>query len=234
MKSQLTLTFGETVSYSSDTFIAHTGSREIADTLITLSAERRFAVVYIHGTPKSGKTHLSVYCAGLLRSLQAAVDVVSGDKASEWYIERVSRSRAVKNGQCLIVDDAERWISNPTAEGGFTVVADAISHANGLLVLISAVSAEKLQVSAQIKSRLKAGVRLELGACEDSVLDSILKAMCAQRGLKLSEAKRRFVLARVNRSIPALSKFIERLQELGRSAPASTSFDLLAAACVRD
>jgi hypothetical protein len=113
-------------------------------------------------------------------------------------------------------------------------MADAISQSKGVLVLLGSVAADKLNVSAQIKSRLKAGVQLELGSCEDRALDAILKAMCAQRGLKLSDAKRRFVLARVERSIPALSSFIGRLQALGRSASNSTSFDLLAAACVRD
>jgi chromosomal replication initiation ATPase DnaA len=230
MKSQLTLTFGETVSYSSETFIAHEGSREIADTLITLAAEKRFALVYIQGAPKTGKTHLSVYCAGLLRSLEASVDVVSGEQASRWYVDRFSGSRAIPSGQSLIIDDADRWIGNPTAEGGFTAMADAISQSKGVLVLLGSVAADKLEVSAQIKSRLKAGVQLELGSCEDWALDAILKAMCAQRGLKLSDAKRRFVLARVERSIPALSSFLERLQALGRSASNSTSFDLLAAA----
>jgi len=222
------------VSYSSETFVAHAGSREVADTLITLAAERRFALVYIQGAPKTGKTHLSVYCAGLLRSLEASVDVVSGEGASQWYVDRFSGSRAIKRDQSLILDDVERWIGSPTAEGGFTAMADAISQSKGLLVLLGSVAADKLDVGAQIKSRLKAGVQLELGPCEDSALDSILKAMCSQRGLKLSEAKRRFVLARVERSIPALSSFIGRLQALGRSASNSTSFDLLAAACVRD
>lgn len=222
------------MSYSSETFVAHSGSRQVADTLITLAAERRFALVYIQGAPKTGKTHLSVYCAGLLRSLEASVDVVSGERASQWYADRFSGSQAIKTGQSLIVDDAERWIGNPRAEGGFTAMADAILQSKGVLVLLGSVAADKLDVSAQIKSRLKAGVHLEMGSCEDSALDSILKAMCAQRGLKLTEAKRRFVLARVERSIPAIAKFIERLQALGLSASASTSFDLLAAACVRD
>jgi chromosomal replication initiation ATPase DnaA len=234
MKSQLTLTFGETVSYSSETFIAHTGAREVADTLITLSSEKRFALVYIEGGASTGKTHLSVYCAGLLRSLEGAVDVVSGESVYEWYVDKIARGANLLKGQSLIVDDAENWLENPSSEGGFTAVADAILQANGLLVLIGSASANTLKVGSQIKSRLKAGVQMKLGAADEQALDLILKAMCIQRGLKLSEAKRRFVLSRVSRSIPALTAYVQRLQDLGRSERSSTSFELLTAALEGD
>jgi chromosomal replication initiation ATPase DnaA len=229
MKTQLTLTFGETLAYSSETFVAHSGVREIAETLVTLAAERRFALVYIHGLNNSGKTHLSVYCAGLLQSLGRSVDVLAPDAANEWFIRSQPRKRSKPNSS-LFIDDAERWIVSRDAEGGFTAVADAVLQAQGLLVLLSSVPAVDVHASGQIKSRLVAGVQLQIGSPEERDLDLILQAMSAQRGLKLTEPKRRFILARVTRTVPALADYMARLYKTGQQSSSSTSFEVLASA----
>jgi chromosomal replication initiation ATPase DnaA len=229
MRSQLTLTFGETLAYSSETFVAHTGVRETAETLVTLAAEQRFALVYIHGLSQTGKTHLSVYCAGLLQSLARSVEVLSPTGVREWLSKGAARKGAPP-GSSLFIDDAERWIAQPAAEGGFTAVADGVLQSKGLLVLLSSVPATSVNAPAQVKSRLAAGVQLEMGGPEEHDLDAILRAMSAQRGLKLTEPKRRFILARVPRTVPALTQYMERLCEVGRRASSSTSFEVLAQA----
>ena len=226
MRSQLTLTFGETLAYSSETFIAHTGVREVAETLITLAAEQRFALVYIHGLPKSGKTHLSVYCAGLLRSLDRSVEVLSPTGVREWISTGIAQ-QSVKPGRSLFIDDAEQWIARPAAEGGFTTIADGVLQSRGLLVLLSSVPGSSVVAPAQVKSRLVAGVQLAIGDPEEQDLDAILRAMSAQRGLKLTAPKRRFILSRVPRTVAALTHYMERLCELGRRASSSTSFEVL-------
>jgi chromosomal replication initiation ATPase DnaA len=229
MKSQLTLTFGETLAYSSETFVAHIGVREITETLITLAAEQRFALVYINGSPASGKTHLSVYCAGLLQSLGRSVEFLSEANANPWLLDAAARTRARKGG-VFIVDDAERWISQPAAEGVFTAVADYVLQEKGLLVLLSSLSANAVNAPIQIRSRLAAGVQLMINEPEERDLDAILRAMSAQRGLKLTEVKRRFILARVPRTVPALTRYLTKLKEVGQMAPSSTSFEVLAQA----
>jgi chromosomal replication initiation ATPase DnaA len=229
MKSQLTLTFGETLAYSSETFVAHAGVQEVAETLVTLAAERRFALVYIHGLPSTGKTHLSVYCAGLLQSLARSVEVLSPAAAHEWAVKGSARKRA-EPGSSVFIDDAEQWIVQPASEGGFTAVADAVLQAKGLLVLLSSHPATSVKAAAQVRSRLAAGVQLQIGVPEEPDLDGILRAMSAQRGLRLTEPKRRFILARVPRTVPALTQYMTRLYEVGQRASSSTSFEVLAQA----
>jgi len=229
MSSQLTLTFGETLVYSSESFIAHGGVREIAETVVTLAAEDRFALVYIHGMSQVGKTHLAVYCAGLLRSLGKPVEVLSGARAAEWCVANAAQGEA-QAGSSLFVDDAESWIEDPTAEGNFTAVADRILHAHGLLVLLSATPVTQLSTAPQIRSRLVAGMQFQVGLAEEEHLDAILKAMTKQRGLKLSAAKRRFVIERVARTVPAVAAYVARLDTTGRNAVASTSLEVLTAA----
>jgi chromosomal replication initiation ATPase DnaA len=229
MKFQFTLTFGEAIAYSSETFVAHAGVGEITETLLTLSAEGRFGLVNVYGPQSSGKTHLSVYCAGLLQSLGRSVDVVPASEACEWVLNRTSSGR-IKKGDVLCIDDAADWISQPQVEGGFTAAADMLTQAKGLLVLMSSKPVADLRVSQQIKSRLVAGVQLEIGPPEEGDLDLILKAMSKQRGIKLTEPKRRFILARVSRTVPALTRYMTRLSELGQRASSSTSFEVLSEA----
>jgi DnaA family protein len=130
----------------------------------------------------------------------------------------------------LFVDDAESWLEDPAAEGSFTAVADRIAHANGLLVLLSSTAVTRLSATPQIRSRIAAGVQFEVGLAEEEHLDAILKAMTKQRGLKLSAAKRRFVVERVARTVPAVAAYVARLDRAGRSAAASTSIEVLTAA----
>lgn len=229
MKSQLTLTFGETLAYSSETFVAHAGVREIAETLVTLAAEQRFALIYIHGLTSTGKTHLSVYCAGLLQSLARSVEVLSPTAARAWLAQRSNQQRA-HPGSSLVIDDAERWIGLPAAEGEFTAVADAILQAKGLLVLLSSEPAHAVKAAAHVKSRLAAGVQLQIGDPDEHDLDAILRAMSAQRGLKLTAPKRRFILARLPRTVPALTEYMSRLYKAGQQASSSTSFEVLSQA----
>jgi len=229
MKSQLTLTFSETLAYSSEKFVAHHGVREAVDTLVTLVSERRFALVYVHGEQYSGKTHLAVYCAGLLRSLGVPVDLVAAGGAAEWLL-RENSGKNLERGTSLIVDDADKWIAQATAEGGFTAVADALSQAKGVLVLFSSIPAAEVKTPAQVKSRLAAGVQLAIGIPQETDLDPILRALCVQRGLKLTAPKRRFVLARIARTVPALTQYVARLCKEGQGTSASTAFEVLTAA----
>jgi chromosomal replication initiation ATPase DnaA len=229
MSSQLTLTFGETLAYSSESFVAHGGVREIAETIVTLAAEKRFALVFIFGVPQVGKTHLAVYCAGLLRSLGKPVEVLSGGSVAEWCIATANQGEA-QAGFSLFVDDAEGWMEDPAAEGSFTAAADRISHANGLLVLLSSTPVSRLATAQQIRSRIAAGVQFEVGLAEEEHLDAILKAMTKQRGIRLSTTKRRFVMERVARTVPAVAGYVARLDKTGRSAASSTSIEVLTVA----
>jgi chromosomal replication initiation ATPase DnaA len=157
------------------------------------------------------------------------VDLVPALQAHEWVLNRTGSGR-IKNGSVLCVDDAADWLSQPHVEGGFTAAADLLTQAKGLLVLMSRVTVSDLKVSQQIKSRLVAGVQLEIGPPEEGDLDLILRAMSKQRGMKLTEPKRRFILARVPRTVPALTRYMTRLFDLGQRASSSTSFEVLSEA----
>jgi chromosomal replication initiation ATPase DnaA len=136
-------------------------------------------------------------------------------------------------GESVIIDDAHEWLQTKECEGVFTALADKILHAKGLLVLLSAEPITKLRPTPQVKSRLTSGVELELGVAEERHLDGIVRAMAKQRGLRLPPAKREFILTRVSRTVAALSRYFDHLQELNRDSRSSTSLEVLGKAAQR-
>lgn len=232
MSPQLSFQFTEALTYSSDTFVLHQGVLHIADTLVTLASEQRFAVLVVSGGRGTGKTHVGVYCAGVLQGLARPVRILRSSEVTSW-LQRGSSSRPNGAGQSVIIDDAHEWLQTKDCEGVFTALADQVLQGRGLLVLLSAEPIEKLRLTPQVKSRLTAGVQLAIGASEERYLDEVIRGMAKQRGLRLTPGKRDFILTRVPRTVAALSAYFDRLQEVSRNSRASTSLEVLSRAAER-
>jgi chromosomal replication initiation ATPase DnaA len=230
MSSQLTLQFTETVAYSSERFIVHSGVKAAANATVTLAAQNRFALLYIHGATLSGKTHLAVYCAGLLSSLKRPTEVVTWEDAYDWYARSIRKKGGTLKlaGGSLIFDDADKWLSDPKLEGTFTAIEDAVLQNKGLLILMGSQPIEGLTLRPQTASRLIAGAQVSIETPDEHELDQILDAVTKQRGLNLNAAKRRFVLTRIARTVPDIVRFVDRLSQTGKRSV--SSFDVLAAA----
>ena len=226
MSPQLSFQFTESLTYSSETFVVHRGVIEVTDTILTLASEHRFGLVFISAETGAGKTHLGAYCAGMLQSLGRKVRLLRGGDASSWALADLTPERS-ELGESIIIDDAESLLENHAHDGLFTALADRVLHAKGVLVLLSSHPVEKLKVSQQIKSRLVAGLQLGMGLPEERQLDAIVKAMMKQRGLKLTPAKRAFILTRVPRTVVALTDCLNRLQQVASTSPAATSMRVL-------
>lgn len=231
MSPQLSFQFKESLTYSSDTFLIHEGVLQITDTLVTLASEGRSSLVSISGEMGTGKTHLATFCAGTMQALGKPARIVRGDDLGENsgrnYVAAVRSSERIQPGEMVVVDDADRWLREPGSEGLFTSIADRILQAKGILVLMLSAPPTDLKLPAQVRSRLTAGLHFSLGAAAERYLDDILRAMAKQRGLRLTPAKRAFILKRVPRTVSALSGYMTRLQEVGTRDIPSTSFEAL-------
>jgi chromosomal replication initiation ATPase DnaA len=232
MSSQLKLKFTERATYSSEKFVAHTGVQAASSAIVTLAAQSRFTLLYIHGPSLSGKTHLSVYCAGLINSLKRSVEIVSFDEISEWHTRSIRRKASALRlaGGSIIFDDADKWLVDTQLEGTFTAITDAVQKNKGILVLFGSQPIEHLELRPQIASRLVAGAQINIQAPADYELDQVLDAVLKQRGLRLSVAKRRFILSRITRTIPEMVGYVDRLCQSGLSKRSITSFEVLGAA----
>jgi chromosomal replication initiation ATPase DnaA len=232
MSPQLSFQFTEALTYSSDAFVVHEGVLPITDTLLTLASEQRFAVLFVSGTQGSGKTHLGVYCAGVLQGLGHPARILRDNEVSVWVQQDVPKISFLP-GESIIIDDAHEWLQTKGCEGIFTALADQVLHAKGLLVLLSAEPISHMNLNPQVKSRLNSGVQLEIGLAEERHLDGIIRAMAKQRGLRLPPPKREFILTRVSRTIAALAEYFDRLQQLQRDSRSSTSLAVLSQAAER-
>lgn len=232
MSSQLTLQFTESVAYSSENFVAHSGVQAPSSAIVTLAAQSRFSLLYIHGAQLYGKTHLAVYCAGLISSLQRPVEIVSRDELHEWHTRSIREAASALKvaGGSIIFDDADKWLEDSDLEGTFTAIADAVFKNKGILVLFGSRQIEDLKLKSQIASRLVSGAQIAIEAPADHELDQILNSILKQRGLRLSAAKRRFVLSRITRTVPEIARYVDRVCQTGLPKRSITSFEVLSAA----
>jgi chromosomal replication initiation ATPase DnaA len=201
--------------------------------------------VFINGERATGKTHLAAYCAGVAQVVRGQALVVNGANLSELDIVKLSHQKAKPSRRrpaydsgdngggilgAVVIDDADLWLNQASSEGALTALDDLVHQSRALVVLLSSAQIDALSLSSQIRSRIVAGVRLTIGVPKEAELGAILDAICKQRGIALTEAKRDFVLRRVARTVSALTSFGDHLQAIGATAAASTSFEVLAEA----
>jgi chromosomal replication initiation ATPase DnaA len=226
MHPQLRLTFDETWSYSSDTFILHSGVMKAVDESIATATEPDRDLVYIAGDSLSGKTHFAVYLAAMLNTLGHVVHIMRGADVNAWF-RGFSQEVVPTQPHSLIVDDAELWLEGQFGGGLFQVVRDFLKGSGGVLVLVSSKQVWHLQITPTIERSISSAVRGSISDPSADDLDSILVQMSLQRGVKFSKAKREFIIRRITTSIKSVSEALDRIQKAGQSARSSTSFRVL-------
>lgn len=233
MSSQLPLSLSQPIRYSSATFLEHAGVQAAVTAVLTLAQQRGFALLYIMGEPRAGKTHLGVYLVGKLQhEQQRDARLVDGAQLRRWYSEELPQA-PFQAGAVVMIDDIDLFLEGDEGRkhaGIFVDIAERLALAEGTLVLLASRKPEKLACSSQAKSRIEAGIHLLLGDPQDADLDLLLDLITKQRGLQLKESKRSYLLRRVTRTLPALVECVDRLEDGGDFASPSTSYELLSGA----
>ena len=228
MSPQLTLKLSSLLRFSSDSFLVHAGVAPIVTAVERLASKRRFSMLYIDGERGSGKTHLGVYLAGRMQELGRSVRFVSADELGEWFLEDLPKT-PLQQGEVILIDDTDLFVSR---QGDSRVLGDLIeqlqSH-KGLLIMLGTVPLLKLaEGNRKNRSPLDAALSLSVAAPEEELADSLLAAIARQRGLKLTESKRAYILKRIVHTLPALVEYANRLEGPQEGAPLSTSMRALA------
>jgi len=230
MGAQLPLQLVQPLRYSSSSYLVHRGVADIVASLVTLAYQRIFSLAYLQGAAKSGKTHTGVYLVGALTEKGKPARLIGREDLAEWYASEL-RLKPVRNGETIVLDDGDRLleeISQSNQSGIFMDLTEQLSQVDGTLVILGAVSPEKISCTKQIRSRLNSGLHLVLEGPADAELDSLLNLITKQRGLQLSEAKRSYILRRVARTLPALVECIEKVEDPRDFSSSRTSFNVLA------
>ena len=248
MAEQLSLELEQPLRYSSATFLLHSGVTEVVRAVARLCELQSVPLVYLQGAERSGKTHLGVYLAGSHTAsaqmgvvgggaLQASARMVAAPDFLSWYSEELP-VHPIEFGEMVVIDDADLVLQGAgkvagkeaDVAGSFVDLFERVARAKGVLVLLGRMSLGQVGGGPQVASRLSAGVSFLIGDPQESELDTLLDLIAKQRGLKLSEVKRQFIMRRVPRSVGALVECIERVQEFGVDAQPSTSYQKLSQA----
>ncbi len=230
MGSQLPLQLVQPLRYSSSAYIVHRGVADVLTSLVTLAYQRVFSLAYVQGALKSGKTHTGVYLVGHLKEKRKPARLIARDEIASWY-ESEFRSHPLSEGETIVLDDGDfllEELSRNNQSGIFMDLTENLSQVDGTLVIMGAVSPDKIECTKQIRSRLNSGLHLVLEGPADAELDSLLNFITKQRGLHLSDSKRAYLLRRVSRTLPALVECVEKVEETGDFSSSSTSFTVLA------
>lgn len=156
-------------------------------------------VVILAGPVGSGKSHL----ASIWREKSGAADIhpTAGGNASE-----IAASGPV------LFEDADRRGFDDTAL--FHVINSARQHGHHLLITSRLWPMSWPVELPDLRSRLKAATVVEIGEPDDELLAQVLVKLFADRQLFIDDRLVAYIVARMERSLDAAQKIVEKLDHL--------------------
>ena len=177
-------------------------------------------LVIAHGGPGSGKSHLLMAWAE--RARPAILDAVAlaglaaegpaGDPPPAWAI-----------------DDADRRLAgDPAAAGALFHLLNHARDTGGTLLLTGGEPPGRWPVArADLASRLKAGLAVALAPPDDALLTGVLLKLLADRQYDVDARVIRYAVARMERSLAAAGRLVDRLDRLSVARRRPIGLDLM-------
>ena len=149
------------------------------------------------GPQGAGKSHLARAWAAAVGALVVAPELADASVAS---------------GRPVLLEDADRGVS---PEALFHLINLAGREGGGLLLTARIVPTAWATPLPDLRSRLNALPVVEIGPPDDVVLEGVLRKFFRDRNSRPPEEVYRYLLARMNRSIPDAEEIVRRLDEAG-------------------
>jgi hypothetical protein len=166
-------------------------------------------------------------------SLQPVIDGLRA--APDWPFRTAILSGPPRSGKSLLA----RWF----AESGVGDVVDdadslpqddlfhrwnrAQAEGRPLLIVSNAAPGEWRVTLPDLASRLGAALPLEIGAPDDALLEALIEAHAARRGLVLGDGALAYLLPRIERTHAAAERLVETIDRLSLERKASVTISLL-------
>ena len=223
---QLALPIRPALLYSPEGFVRHAGVSAVLDELVSLGTGSAFAIRYIQGARRSGKTHTALRLHMDLVALGRDVLVIDG--AAGWEAARVRG--AITPRSVVLIDDADHLLDalKPEDEGIFVTLVEQLRAVGGKVFLFAARPVAELKTDDHVCSRLRLAAGLAIGAPADGEFHVLLEALARQRGLRLRAREVAFLTRRLGRDIQSLEYYLERLEHLARVLAQPIRFPLVA------
>jgi chromosomal replication initiation ATPase DnaA len=214
---QLALNVRPRLAYSSENFVVHSGVRTIIQCTLEHLGQDRGHCLFVYGEERSGKTHLALRLAEEVARCGSFPRLFEPDEFVT-ALESLSVT-AVHSDDVFIVDDAHVYLQQiqPGDSGPFVRFIEALRAQHASVVLCSAKQIEDIPCDDHVKSRLRSGTGLAIGSPLPEEMAALLKGLARQRGIALRKQHIDYLEKRVQRSLPWLVDYFERLAHLSHS-----------------
>ncbi|MCB0310032.1 MAG: hypothetical protein KDD42_02275 [Bdellovibrionales bacterium] len=212
---QLNLDLPLRLPYEPHNFLLHTGVKDVYKRLSALDLLPH--LIYVQAAPRSGKTHCAVALHDTL-SVHGTVSLITAFDFAE--LLQGADTHNVLRCQTVLVDDADLYLGSlgEGDSGGFVNFAEMFKLSNRRVLLFGSATFEDFQADEHVMSRLRGGEYLEIQDPGEAELPELLNLMLIQRGMRLSQTKRSFLLKRLVRNIPAIDQALNHLARDNQSS----------------
>lgn len=214
---QLMLNVRPRLAYSSENFVVHAGVKSVIDCTLAHLGQARGHCLFVHGQPRSGKTHLTLRLAEEIARKGAFPRLFEPEEFSE--LLSAGAQQDLHSDDVLIVDDVQQYFANivPGESGPFVNLIEGLRARGATIVLLSELEISALPCDAHVLSRLRSGTGLVMGAPAEEDLPALIGSLARQRGIALRRSHVDFLVKRVAKSLPWLVDYFERLAHLSHS-----------------
>lgn len=166
-------------------------------------------LIYLHGDPGSGRTHLLMgQCAEAQRRgmTVAYLPCREAGGLSPQMLEGLEQLDLVA------IDDVELLAGSAQWEGALFNLFNLARDAGSRLLISASGAAKQLPLAlADLRSRLAWGVTYRLKPLSDGQRGELLQNLARRRGLQMPDEVARYLVERCSRDTHALSALVERL-----------------------
>ena len=222
--SQLSLNIPGRLVYSSKGFFLHAGVKDLFTKVSASLTQSYFAICFVSGGPRSGKTHLSVALGDALTGCGVSVLGVEGAQLSRWISERIART-ALRSNEAIIVDDAQVYLDQISAgqSGEFVNLVEAARRAKAKICLFSSKEIGEFGFDDHVRSRLVPGSGFQIGIPDERELGDLFSLLARQRGMLFSTRKLEYWLKRIGRDIPSIDACLGSIDVLSQAGSENAS-----------
>jgi chromosomal replication initiation ATPase DnaA len=225
--NQIPLALNTQVVYEPDKYFLHSGVKEVWDNLKALLDQKKYRSSFIYGQQRSGKTHLALSLAAYCESLSYKTEYIAGEEFGERANFGLSRSSFKAN--VFLIDDIDLYLQTvePGGSGLFVNFIESQRKKGAFVIFFSGTRIENLPCDQHITSRLNEGRGFEIAQPDEAELPLLLDYLARQRGFKLKEQHKAYVMRRLERSVSAFEYLLTRLEEILKSDDSKVGYGLL-------
>lgn len=224
---QLGLTLDNRLPYVGKDFFVHAGVSAVVNLIKGSYGVEGFSSLFIFGSSRSGKTHLSLY-AGEVLAQGRVPKYLEGSHFKNW-MSSVEHSILWSDLDVIIIDDIDRYFLElkEGESGPFVNFYESLKRSRAKLTMFSSTPWDKFPCDPHVMSRLKASGLIDLTPPSEEDIPTLVSRLGRQRGFKLKDRQIDFISKRVRRDLPSLERYFDRVHHLSGLLGSKVKFPLL-------